>query len=239
MKAADAKIREVMRTFPKIATLKPAKKLAATIRVFAELKIQTAIRSNINIATVKMCNKRKASGVRQSFQRRRTGAGKNIRGVMAGNMQNPYQKIIEMLDTQGVKYEIAEHEPVYTSEQAARVRNESVNTGAKSLLLKADNNFVLTVLPGGKRLSSKKLKDFLGLKSLRFATPQEVKEIMGCEIGACYPLGRIIGIKTIVDNVLLENNEISFNPGLHDKTIKLKSRDYLSIADAEMADIYE
>jgi len=154
-------------------------------------------------------------------------------------MQNPYQKIIELLDSQGIKYEIAEHKPVYTSEQAARVRNESVDTGAKSLLLKADNDFVLIVLPGGKRLSSKKTKDILGSKNLRFATPQEVKEIMSCEIGACYPLGKIIGIKTIVDNALLENNEISFNPGLHDRTIKLKSKDYLLVAAAELADVSE
>lgn len=154
-------------------------------------------------------------------------------------MQNPYQKILELLDTRGVEYKIAEHEPVFTSEQAARIRNESINTGAKSLLLKADNNFVLVVLPGGKRLSSKKLKDFLGLKNLRFATPEEVKEIMGCEIGACYPLGEIIGIKTIVDNALLGNDEISFNPGLHNKTIKINSRDFLSVIAVKIADISE
>ncbi|MDD5750392.1 MAG: YbaK/EbsC family protein [Candidatus Pacebacteria bacterium] len=154
-------------------------------------------------------------------------------------MQNPYPKIMELLDSHGIKYEAAEHEPVYTSEQAAKVRNESINSGAKSLLLKADDSFALAVLPGGKRLSFKKTKNFLGSKNLRFATPQEVKEIMGCEIGACYPFGKIIGIKTLVDDTLLENDEISFNPGLHDKTIKLKSKDYLSIAGAEISDISE
>ena len=154
-------------------------------------------------------------------------------------MQNPYRKIIEMLDARQIEYEITEHEPVYTSEQASGVINQPIDSGAKSLLLKADNDFVLAVLPGGKKLSSKKLKDFLGLKKSRFATPQEVKEIMGCETGACYPLGRIVGIKTIVDNALLENGEISFNPGLHDKTIRLKSRDYLLIAGAETTDISE
>lgn len=154
-------------------------------------------------------------------------------------MQNPYQKIIDILNAQGIKYEVMEHEPVYTSEQAAKVRNESVNSGAKSLLLKSNNGFILAVLPGGKRLSSKKVKNILKLKDLRFATPQEVKEIMGCEVGACYPLGKIIGIKTIIANSLSENSEISFNPGLHDKTIKLRLEDYLSIAQAETADISE
>lgn len=154
-------------------------------------------------------------------------------------MQNPYQKIIEILNSKGIKYEIIEHKPVYTSEQAAKVRNESINSGAKSLLLKVNSDFIVTVLPGGKRLSSKKIKDILKIKDLRFATPEEVKEIMGCDIGACYPLGKIIGVKTIVDNSLLENGKISFNPGLHDKTIKLKLNDYLSVADAGLYDISE
>lgn len=156
---------------------------------------------------------------------------------MGNNTQTPYRKIIEILNSQGIKYEVTEHEPVYTSEQAASVRSEPVNVGAKSLLLKADNDFVLAVLPGGKRLSSKKVKDNLKSKNLRFATPQEVEDIMGCKIGACYPLGRIIGVKMVVDNTLLENDEISFNPGLHDKTIKLKLKDYLLIAVAEVANI--
>ncbi|MFA5742923.1 MAG: YbaK/EbsC family protein [Candidatus Paceibacterota bacterium] len=154
-------------------------------------------------------------------------------------MQNPYQKIIEALDLRGIKYEVFEHGPVYTSEQAAKAGGESINAGAKSLLLKADKDFVLAVLPGGKKLSSKKLKKILGSKNLRFATPQEVKEAMGCEIGACYPLGSIIGIRTIVDSSLLENDKISFNPGLHNKTIKLKSKDYLLIVAVEVAEISE
>lgn len=154
-------------------------------------------------------------------------------------MQDPYEKIIKVLDARDIKYEIIEHEPVYTSEQAAKARNESINSGAKSLLLRVGHEFVLTVLPGGKRLSSKKIRSIFRPKKFRFATPHEVKKIMGCEIGACYPLGSIIGVKTIVDSSLLENHVISFNPAMHTKTIKLKSSDYLSIADAKIADISE
>ncbi len=154
-------------------------------------------------------------------------------------MRNPYEKIIQLLELQGIKYNVLKHKPVYTSRQASEVRNESINSGAKSLLLKVDKDFVLAVLSGGKRLSSKKAKDFFGSKNLRFATLNEVKEIMGCEIGACYPFGKIAKIRTIVDNALLENSDISFNPGLHGKTIKLKLKDYLLIADAKTMDISE
>ncbi|EKE06157.1 MAG: YbaK/prolyl-tRNA synthetase associated region [uncultured bacterium] len=152
-------------------------------------------------------------------------------------MQNPYEEIIRQLANHSIKYEVLEHEPVYTSEQAAKVRGLSLQQGAKSLLLKADNKFILIVLPGDKKLNSKKLKKMLGIKNLRFATPEEVKEIMGCEIGACYPIGTIIGIKPLVDTLLSQNEIISFNPGVHNKSIKIRWSDYQGLTDPELADI--
>src|SRR5438105_338922 len=107
----------------------------------------------------------------------------------------PYEKIIQLLDQSQILYELLEHEAVYTSEQAAKIRGLSLDQGAKSLLLKAKNDFILVVLPGNKKLDSKRVKQLLFVKDLRFATPEEVKEIMGCEVGACYPFGNIIGIR--------------------------------------------
>lgn len=152
-------------------------------------------------------------------------------------MQNPYEEIVKLLDNQTIKYEILEHEPVYTSEQAAKVRGLSLREGAKSLLLKAGNKFILVVLPGDKKLDSKKLKQRLSTKNLRFASPEEVKEIMGCEIGACYPIGTIIGIKPLVETSLSQNEIISFNPGVHNKSIKIQWDDYQRLANPELADI--
>jgi hypothetical protein len=75
-------------------------------------------------------------------------------------MLNPYEKIIQLLEAGGAEYEVFEHEPVYTSEQAAKV-----------------------------------------------------------------------------DNFLSENEFISFNPGVHTKTIKMKWKDYQLVVKPEMADI--
>ncbi|MDO8460905.1 MAG: YbaK/EbsC family protein [bacterium] len=152
-------------------------------------------------------------------------------------MQNPYESIISVLKSNNITYEELEHEPVYTSEQAARIRGLSLREGAKSLLLKTKDRFVLAVLPGDKRLDSKKLKKKLSVKDLRFATPDEVKEIMGCEIGACYPFGNIIGIKPIVDQILAKNAFISFNPAVHNKSIKMKWIDYKNLVNPELANI--
>jgi len=152
-------------------------------------------------------------------------------------MENPYDKIIKLLEDKKVSYILSGHDPVYTSEQASRARGEPMDKGAKSLLVKTEGDFILAVLPGSKQLDSKKLRDLLGVKKMRFATPEEVKEVMGCEIGACYPIGSVAGIKTIVDNSLSDNGSICLNPGVHNKTIEIKWADYKSVTDFETADI--
>lgn len=143
---------------------------------------------------------------------------------MAENL-NPYQKIIDLLKSNKVAYSEFEHEPVYTSKEAAKVRGVSASRGVKSLLLKAKTSFVLAILSGDKKLDSKKFKKLPTIKDFRFATPEEVKEIMGCEIGACYPFGSIAKLPMYADKSLDESGEIYFNPGVHTKTIKMNWED--------------
>lgn len=138
----------------------------------------------------------------------------------------PFEKITAFLDEQNVPYELVAHEPVYTSEQAAAVRGFSMDQGAKSLLLKVKNSFVLCILPGSKRLDMKKVRSVVGAGDIRFAKPEEVVQIMGCEIGACYPFGNLIDVPMYVDPTLANNDIISFNPGLHDKSIKMAWKSY-------------
>jgi len=154
-------------------------------------------------------------------------------------MINPYEEIINLLKTNNISYKETEHEPVYTSEQAAKVRGISISQGAKSLLLKCEDDFILVVLPGDRKLDSKKLKNLLKIKEFRFALPEEVKDKMGCEIGACYPFGNLIGLPTYVDISLSKNDIISFNPGLHTCSIEIKQRDFYSLAKPKMVDIAE
>ena len=152
-------------------------------------------------------------------------------------MFNPYKEIINLLTTNIIRYEETEHEPVYTSEQAAKVRGTSVSQGAKSLLLKSGNSFILVVLPGNRKLDSKKLKNLLGIKDIHFALPEEVSDKMGCEIGACYPFGNLIGLPTHVDKSLANNDIISFNPGLHTISIDIEWRDFYKLVKPKLVHI--
>jgi len=149
---------------------------------------------------------------------------------------NPYNEIISLLNKNKVEYQIFKHEPVYTSKQAAQIRGDDIKNGVKALLFKTDDNFVLIVIPVSRRVSEKKLKELLGVEKVKLAFPEEVKKVMGCEIGACYPIGNIIPVKTLIDKSIREKGTISFNPGVHNKTITMTTKDYFGLAKGEVVD---
>lgn len=152
-------------------------------------------------------------------------------------MQKPRDEIHTFLDDHKVPYHVLTHKPVYTSEQAAAVRGLSLSKGAKSLLLKSGEQFILCIIPGNMRLDSKKVKKITGRKNLRFATSEEVVAVMGCEIGACYPFGNLLGIPMLVDQSFEHHSTISFNPGSHVESIKILWKDYVSVVKPNLVDI--
>jgi Ala-tRNA(Pro) deacylase len=150
---------------------------------------------------------------------------------------DPYETIIQALEGARMAYQRLEHEPVFTSEQAAAVRGLSLSQGAKALLFQTKAGYVLVVLPGDRRVDSKKLRKLLGVSDVRFASPEAVKQLMGCEIGSCYPLGFLAGLRTLMDASLGQNDTISFNPGRHDVSIVMAYRDYLALAKPEIVSV--
>ena len=66
-----------------------------------------------------------------------------------------FARIEGLLNRHGVAFDVLRHEPVYTSEEAARVRDAPLASGAKALICKADDRFVLFVMPADRRLDSK------------------------------------------------------------------------------------
>lgn len=150
-----------------------------------------------------------------------------------------FNKIIDLLTLANAEFEIAEHEPVYTSEQAASIRGLGLKSGAKSLLLKINSDFKMFVLPGDQKMDMRKVKRLVSAKKIRFATPAEVENITGTQIGAVYPFGIIAGVDMYVDKKLAENEVIAFNPGLHHKSIIMKYEEYAKVTRPKLVDFTE
>jgi prolyl-tRNA editing enzyme YbaK/EbsC (Cys-tRNA(Pro) deacylase) len=141
-----------------------------------------------------------------------------------------YQKIIALIEESGVDYSHYVHEPVFTSEQAMKARGDTtLHQGAKALVLQADKNFILFVLPADIRADLDKLKSFLKVKKLALVSKDTVKAKTGLEVGSIPPFGSVIGLLTYVDERLSENTEIAFNAARHDRSVKMKYNDFIKL----------
>src|SRR5688572_28929599 len=100
-------------------------------------------------------------------------------------------RIIALLDKVEASYDLLRHAPVFTSEEAAQVRGTSLASGAKALVCKADERFVMFVLPANRKLDSKLAMAALGIKSLRLASREEVLELTGLAPGSIPHFGQL------------------------------------------------
>ena len=98
--------------------------------------------------------------------------------------------ILEFLDKLNIKYEIVEHEAVYTAEEAQKIKKLIKGVGCKNLFLKGNNNkYYLYILDDNKKGNLKELEMFLDIKKLHFAKEEELKSILGLDKGGVTPLG--------------------------------------------------
>lgn len=138
----------------------------------------------------------------------------------------------------GVTFAEKQHEPTFTSEESARARGESMAIGAKALVVKVDDRFVLFVLPADRKLDSAAVKRHLGAKKLRFADKDELLQLTGLVPGSVPPFGEpILPLALVADLAILANERVAFNAGSLTDSIIMSAAEYERVAGAEWASI--
>lgn len=156
------------------------------------------------------------------------------------------KQITDLLTSNSFWFETFTHDPVLTSEEAAKTRpGYTLQQGAKAIISKiqkrgSEEEFVMFVIPANLRLSSKKIKKVLDLKGLRFATEEEIGSLTnGVQRGAIPPLGNLFHIQVYADPKLFQNEKIVFNAGDRRFSVAMSSIDYKNIVSPQIVDIAE
>jgi Ala-tRNA(Pro) deacylase len=149
-------------------------------------------------------------------------------------MPSVFERLNEWLTASGVPFTVLRHEPVYTSEEAAAVRGTPLASGAKALVMKADDTFLMLVLPADRKLDSRKARSVLGVKSLRFASREEVEWLTDLQPGSIPPFGSLFGLRTCCDPELSANASINFNAGDNAISIHMTYADYVALEKPEL-----
>ena len=141
-------------------------------------------------------------------------------------------KIKDKFETLGIQPTYQEHEPVKTSALAAAARGFELRQGIKALLFtNGADAWVVVDLPADRKADLKKVAEHLGWskRSIRMATPEEVLEMTGCEIGSVPPFGHKTEVPVLVDQGVYENEESGFNIGLLTQSVKVQTRDMRAV----------
>ena len=139
-------------------------------------------------------------------------------------------KLRQFLDGHGIKYVVISHSRAYTASEIAELSHTPGKELAKTVMVKADGNMAMAVVPASARVDMARLKDVTGATALELADEREFKDLFpGCETGAMPPFGNLYDMDVYVDQSLAEDEEIAFNAGSHTELIRLSYADFANV----------
>lgn len=147
-----------------------------------------------------------------------------------GENSQVFMKLVELLDKSKVKYEVIEHRPVKTSEEAAEVRGTPMNIAPKAMILKKSaGGYIMVAIPADKQLDLEKVGKIVK-SEVQLASPGDVEKEFGIKVGAVPPFGSVLGLEMYLDKSFWKKKDVAFNAGRRDRSIKMSAADLVKVA---------
>jgi Ala-tRNA(Pro) deacylase len=147
------------------------------------------------------------------------------------------ERIEAFMREKNVAFEVLTHPDAYTMQEVAAALHVSGRQVAKVVMVKADGEAVMLVVPAPFRLNLDKVKAMLGVKKVSLARESEFTALFpDCLPGAMPPFGHLYGLPVYVEEALAEQKDIVFRVGTHRHTIKLAYADYARLAAPTVAE---
>jgi Ala-tRNA(Pro) deacylase len=132
----------------------------------------------------------------------------------------------------GIETRTVEHDPVFTVEEAKRVRGREEGAHIKNLLLRNKKGAMwLVVVDEDRRVDLKALAARLEVKNLSFASADRLMKYLGVIPGAVTPFGVINDregvVRVMLDAKIFERDPIHCHPLRNDRTTAIAGADLL------------
>ena len=126
-----------------------------------------------------------------------------------------------------------------TAKDAASTLKCELGAIVKSLVFKANGEFLVCLLSGDKRCSLNKLKKILNKKDVCMANADEVKDNTGFSIGGVAPTGYTKNLNTIIDKSLSRFKYVYGAAGHPDCIFKIKYSELIKLTKGLEREIAE
>ena len=142
------------------------------------------------------------------------------------------------LDELGIAHRTMDHTPVFTVEEARRLRGRIEGAHSKNLFVrdKKENHWLVSCL-SERKVDLKWLANELGTKRLTFCSPRRLEGYLGIQRGAVSPfavlndVGRVV--KVALDAELMDAEPLNFHPLDNSRTTTISKSGLLRFLEAE------
>ena len=136
------------------------------------------------------------------------------------------------LDELGISHDTVSHPPVFTVEQARRLRGDLPGAHSKNLFLRNKKGRMwLVTCDESQQVDLNQTAEWLGAKRLSFASAERLMFYLGVVAGAVTPFAVINDtsntVQTVLDARLLAGELLNFHPLDNRMTTQIASRDLL------------
>lgn len=135
-------------------------------------------------------------------------------------------KLRNYMEARGVSFDEVPHGFAFQPAMAAEASHIPGRRVAKGVLVRADGEYMLAVVPSSKQVAFNHLGRWLGRQVMLADEKDSVAFFADCELGALPPIGAAFGVETILDDALLDEDDVYFEGGDHRTLVHVHGEDW-------------
>ena len=149
------------------------------------------------------------------------------------------KKITKYLDDNKYKYELIEHKTTYTAWDTSQTEKVKPQEVAKSLVMKADNDYLIAIICANRNLDKQKLLKVINAfkkknkektyKKIDFAKEAWMKKNLIGKVGAVPAFTGLLKLPIFMDSLILKNKKIYIGSGEYTNSFRILVNQYVKI----------
>ena len=138
----------------------------------------------------------------------------------------------------GIAHRVVRTRPAHDAEESAALQGVPLAALLRTIVVRrAEHDYVLVLVPGGRRFDWPKLRAHLGVSRLSLPDAEEARAATGYERGAITPFGSTTAWPVIVDAAALDHATVAIGGGARGVNLHIAPADLVAATGAAVVDV--